>query len=218
MTYAVYGLLGVATAGAGAWGLMAAEAADHLDPPGRTDPMATPPGTDRAADVADYFAWHDDTAGTVTLAMTFAGPVDPAADQAMTCDRDVLYTLHIDNDQDQASDFDILVRFGQDDVGNCFVRVDGAPGAGGEVIEAPVEHTRTRGSVSVFAGLRDDPFFFDLTGFRNTLMTGDLSFVNDRDFFAMKNASALVIELPLNAVSPTNAPFDTWVTTSRTGA
>lgn len=215
-TYLVYGLLGAGALGAAAWGLAPADAADHLDPPGRTDPMATPPGTDRAADIADHYAWHDSTAGTVTLAMTFAGPA--AADAEFTCDRDVLYTFHIDNDQDQASDFDVNVRFGQDDIGNCFVRVEDAPGAGGETIEGAIDHELSRGMVRVYAGLRDDPFFFDLQGFRATLTSGDLSFVNDRDGFAMQNASAIVIELPLSAVAPTNAAFDTWVTTSRNGA
>ena len=55
-------------------------AADHLDPPSRTDPSvdSTP---DRAADIADLFAWHD--ADNVYFIMTFAGP--QATDQpAMT--------------------------------------------------------------------------------------------------------------------------------------
>ena len=129
----------------------------------------------------------------------------------------MLYSFHIDNDRDQTPDFDVRVRFGRDDVGNCFVRVDGAPGAGGSQIEGPVEYVLARGDVRVFAGLRDDPFFFDLQGFQTTLMTGDLSFVNDRDFFARQNVSAIALRLPLNAVSPTGAPFDTWVTTARTG-
>ena len=84
MSYALYGLAGAAALSAGAWGLVRANAADHLDPPGRTNPMATPPGTDRAADIADHYAWHDSAAGTGTLLMTFAGPLPWAADQAIT--------------------------------------------------------------------------------------------------------------------------------------
>ena len=46
-------------------------AADHLDPPDRTDPNvdSTP---DRAADIADLYAWH--TADTVNIILTFSGP------------------------------------------------------------------------------------------------------------------------------------------------
>lgn len=217
MSYGAYALVGAAALGAGSYGLLGANAADHLDPPGRTNPMATPPGTDRAADIADVYAWHDSAADTATLVMTFAGPNDPVADESITCDRDVLYTFHIDNDADRDPDFDVRVRFGEDDQGNCNVRIEGAPGAGGATIEGPVEYEIQRGNVRVFAGLREDPFFFDLQGFRNTLMTGTLSFVNDRDFFAGKNDSAVVIEMPLDAVSPTNAPFSVWGTTARAG-
>ncbi|MCW5761029.1 MAG: hypothetical protein KIS90_14770, partial [Phenylobacterium sp.] len=48
-----------------------AVAADHLDPPTRTDPAfdTTP---DRSADIADIYAWH--TADNLVLALTFAGP------------------------------------------------------------------------------------------------------------------------------------------------
>jgi hypothetical protein len=73
------------------------------------------------------------------------------------------------------------------------------------------------GGTRVHAGYHDDPFFFDLQGFRTTLMTGTLSFVNDRDSFADQNDSAVVIEMPLDAVSPTNDPFSVWVTTARAG-
>lgn len=211
------GLLAAGACAAAAWGLVGARAADHLDPPARTNPMGTPAGTDRAADIADLYAWHDDAADTATVALTFAGPNEAAADQGITCDRDVLYTIHLDTDADGASEIDVNARFGQDDVGNCFVQVANLPGAGGDTIEGPVERVLQAGTAKVFAGLRDDPFFFDLQGFQTTLMTGSLSFVNDRDFFAMRNSSALVIEIPLAAVSPTGGDFRIWATTSRMG-
>jgi len=204
-------------AAAVAWGLGAVDAADHLDPPARTDPMATPPGTDRAGDIADLYAWHDSSAGTATFVMTFAGPVDAAADQAITCDRDVLYTIHLDTDDDNTSDIDVHARFGEDDIGNCFLEVENVPGTDGDSIEGRVEHVISSGEAQIYAGLRDDPFFFDLQGFRDTLSSGDLSFVSDRDFFALKNSSALVVEVPLSAVSSTGDPFRVWATTSRIG-
>ena len=217
-TWAAYGLLVAAGGAAAAWGLVAADAADHLDPPARTDPTATPPGTDRAADIADLYAWHDDSAGTATVALTFAGPNDPSASQAVRCDPDVLYTIHFDTDgadTDYASDIDVHARFGEDDVGNCFLQVENLPGAGGEVVQTRVEHVTQAGEAKVFAGLRDDPFFFDLVGFRETVAMMTLRFQTDRDFFAMKNSSAIVIEIPLTAVSATGGSFRVWATTSR---
>lgn len=45
--------------------------ADHLDPPLRTDPAedSTP---DRAAEIADVYAWA--AGGNLNVAVTFAGP------------------------------------------------------------------------------------------------------------------------------------------------
>jgi hypothetical protein len=217
-TWAAYGLLVAAGGAAAAWGLVAADAADHLDPPARTNPTATPPGTDRAADIADLYAWHDSDADTATVVLTFFGPNPADDDMTVSCDPDVLYTIHFDTDgadTDYASDIDVHARFGEDDVGNCFLQVENLPGAGGATVQTRVEHVTQAGGAMVYAGLRDDPFFFDLTGFQTTLMTGTLSFEVDRDFFALRNASALVIEMPLTAVSATGGSFRVWATSSR---
>ncbi len=191
------------------------QAADHLDPPARTDPGM---GADRTADIADLYAWHKGTgaSATVVTILTFDGPSDPAADQAVACDRDVLYTIHIDNNDDNTPDFDIEARFGKDDVGNCFVQVSNIPGES-DPIEAPVGLMRQGTDAMVYAGLHDDPFFFDLTGFQNTLMSGTLSFVNDRDFFAGKNVSAVVLEFPLPAAAAGGTSLRLWASTARIG-
>lgn len=193
-----------------------ADAADHLDPPAR---VAADMGDDREADIGDLYAWHKGTGASATLVtvMTFGGPVDPTADQAIECDRDVLYTIHIDNDGDDVSDFDVEARFAEDDVGNCFVSVANIPGEAAAV-EAPVELMRTGTDATVWAGLRDDPFFFDLQGFQETLAMGTLRFVNDRDFFAGKNISALVLEFPLPVTLGAGTSLNLWATTSRIGS
>jgi hypothetical protein len=201
-------------AGATLWRVRAGHAADHLDPPARVDPAAG--GADRNADIADVYAWHqgDGAARTLVMALTFAGPNLPAAGQALPCDRDVVYTLHIDNTGDGVAEHAVNVRFGRDDRSNCFVRFDGVPGLGAPVV-GRVERTINAGGVRFFAGLRDDPFFFDLQGFRETLMMGTPRFVNDRDFFARKNDSAVVIELPLAAAIAAGSSVRVWATTAR---
>ena len=67
------------------------------------------------------------------------------------------------------------------------------------------------------AGLFDDPFFFDLQGFRETTSTGTLSFDNTRDFFAGQNVSAVVIEIPTSRIANGTNPVDIWATTARFG-
>ncbi len=193
------------------------EAADHLDPPARTNPTATPPGTDRAADIADVYAWHQGTGADARLvvAMSYDGPNAPSATQAVSCDRDVLYTIHVDNTDDGESEYDIEARFGHDATGNCFVQFSNIPGTSAPVV-AIAEHTLTRGGVRVFAGLRDDAFFFDLEGFQTTLATGTVAMRSDRDFFAGMNTSVLVVEMPLaDALGTPVAPIRVWGTTQR---
>jgi hypothetical protein len=192
------------------------EAADHLDPPARTNVPA--PGTsDRAADIADVYAWHQGTGADARLvvAMSFAGPNAPVAGQRVSCDRDVLYTIHIDNDGDGEGEHNIEARFGRDSNMNCLVQFSNVPGVTGTIVAA-TERTLTRGPVKVYAGLRDDAFFFDLQGFRETLSTGTVAMRGDRDFFAGLNTSVMVVEMPLAAALATPvAPIRVWGTTQR---
>ena len=186
-------------------------AADHLDPPARTDPAvdSTP---DRAADIADVYAWHTDT--SVIVAMTFAGP--QATDQPATYDPDVLYSINVSNSSPRTTtDIPIRFRFGTGAMGQFGIRVNGLPGVTG-VLEGSVETALEKDGVKVWAGLFDDPFFFDLQGFRDTLNTGTLSFDSGRDFFAGQNLTAVVIEIPRDRID-TGAPVDVWGATARFG-
>lgn len=221
--------LGICGLGVAGLGLQARQghAADHLDPPTRTDPMNG--GSDRAADIADLYAWHrsEGTTQRLVTVLTFAGPNAPTPTQRMSCDRDVLYNILIDNTGDARPDLTISARMGTDDRMNCFVQWTGLPGTTGPVV-TPAEHMRTFGDVKVYAGLRDDPFFFDLQGFRDTLAaagnsttpagiggTRGIRMTNDRDFFAGKNSSALVIEMPLTAATGSATRLKIWATTAR---
>ncbi len=186
-------------------------AADHLDPPGRTD-AAVDPNPDVAADIADVYAWH--TANNVVIAMTFAGP-QPAS-RAPTYDRDILYTINISNNAVPFDpEFQIRFRFGFNGqaVG---VQFTGVPGSTGP-IEGPVETNLVQGPVVVRAGLFDDPFFFDLQGFKETRSTGKLSFKNDRNFFAGQNDTAVVVQMPRSALENGTNPIRIWATTARFG-
>lgn len=197
------------------------EAADHLDPPSRTNPdVAMPADLDRNADIADVYSWYrgEGAARTAVFALAFAGPNAAAAGQEVPCDPDVVYQIHVDNNGDAdgvTPTSTIEMRLGEDDRGTCFYRITGAPGAGATPIVGQVGYTRQVGPVMAHVGLRADAFFFDLVGFRETLMTGTLAMESDRDFFALKNTSVVVVEVPLLGVSPSDAPYRVWATTSR---
>lgn len=179
-----------------------------------------PAGMDRNADIADVYTWHRGTGAsqTVVLVLSFSGPNAPAANQALPCDRDVLYNIHVgagDTLPAAGSERVFRVRFGRDSVNNCFARWEGLPGTTGPVVTRTETTIDLGGNVRAFAGLRDDAFFFDLQGFRETLAMGQIRFVNDRDFFAGKNTPAIVIEVPATAINNGQNTLRVWATTAR---
>lgn len=192
-----------------------AQAADHLDPPQRTDPTVgnTP---DFAADIADVFAFH--TAHKLVLILTFAGPMPTTA--GATYDRDVLYKINISNGAPRTTtDIPIRIRFGQDrSKANAYgIQIQGIPGTSDNGLVGPVEQDNTQDGVRFRAGLFDDPFFFDFQGFAASKMTGDLQIDSTRDFFANSNDTAIVIEIPRDRISNGSAPVDVWAETLRLG-
>ncbi|MBL8770231.1 MAG: hypothetical protein JNK30_02520 [Phenylobacterium sp.] len=188
-----------------------AVAADHLDPPTRTDP-AFDTTADRAADIADVYVWH--TADNLVIALTFAGPAP--REQRPTYDRDVLYTINISNAGFPTDpEISIRFRFGQDSSGNSGIEISGLPD-GGPPLVGPVETTLSRNGILARAGLYDDPFFFDLQGFRETRSTGNLQFVASRSFFSGTNDTSLVLQIPRSRVETGNE-LNIWATSARFG-
>lgn len=196
-------------------GEQALPAADHLDPPARTNPSndSTP---DFPADIADLYVFHDAT--KVTMIVTFGGPAAPGLPARY--DPDVLYTLAISNKAPRTTaDFPITFQFAQEAGvadGPWGVRVSGVPGVTGD-ITGSVERELEQEGVKVFAGLTDDPFFFDSQGLRESRETGTLRFRNDRDFFGAQNITAFVIEIPRDRLENGAAALDFWTTSDRLG-
>lgn len=188
-------------------------AADHFDPPGRTDP-AVDSNPDLPADIADVYAWH--ASGMLNLSITFAGPNVNTAPAFY--DRNVLYKLHISTSApDDTAEITIRVRFGPGTRPNEFgVRFEGVPGVTG-TIEGPVETTLSKDGVLARAGLFDDPFTFDLQGFREIRPSGQIRFNNTRDFFHLQNDTAFVLSIPQNRIGSGTGVIRVWANTGRIG-
>lgn len=188
-------------------------AADHLDPPGRTDP-AVDTTPDVPADIADVFAWYGPD--TVKLALTFAGP--SVGSQPASYDRDVLYKILVSTaPPDDTAEYTVRVRFGAGSRPNEYgVRFEGVPGVTG-TIEGPVETILQKDGVKALAGLLDDPFYFDLVGFRETRSTGSIRFNNQRSFFTGQNDTAFVLEIPRDRFAGGNGTINVWSTSARFG-
>jgi len=178
------------------------EAADHADAPAVQ--------IDRAADVTDFISFVTEE-GSLVSVLTFAPLINPGG--APVYDDEVLYTVHSDRDGDNEADDHIWVRFGQNNHGDWGVQATlqtlGLPVD--VVLEGDVETViESELGVKLWAGLRDDPFFFDLQGLNDTLATSTLSFDSTRDGLAGTNVMAIVVETP-------GTPGDTWRSWATTG-
>jgi Domain of unknown function (DUF4331) len=65
----------------------------------------------------------------------------------------------------------------------------------------------TAGDIKVFAGPREDPFFFDLIGFNRATATGNPALFTGVDAFKGKNINAIVVEFPSTMVFPVDRCF-----------
>ncbi|MEP7040215.1 MAG: DUF4331 family protein [Chloroflexota bacterium] len=167
-------------------------AADHLDGPAVA--------ANHAIDINDVYVFEGADAGNTVLSFD----VNPAAGviSGTTFDPTAEYVINVDTNADAVEDIVYVFTFAAAAGGTQAYTVtkDGAP-----FLVGITGTTTTIGGRSVFAGLVDDPFFFDLDGFKHfktTLLAGsaDPSQICDANpdvnFFAGFNATAIVLEVP----------------------
>ncbi len=159
---ATIGLIGLAR-----W----AGAADHRDSVSLT--------ADAVADIADVYVFASPTnPNNVVLAMTVDGLIPPSETGMHFFDTDVLYQWKIDNNGDAVEDLVIQARaVGNRNGQQMRFRGPAVPSLAGaeSVLLTGRDLGRVRvssgaeaivsneGGIHLFAGVRDDPFFFDLT-------------------------------------------------------
>lgn len=173
-------------------------AADHQEAPGAQAQFV--------ADIGDYYAWHD--ADKLNLILTFS--TFAAAGAEATYSSDILYTFHFDTTGDNESDANVYARFAQDTAGNWGMQITGIDDT---PIVGAVDAVITEGDVSAYASSTDDPFFFDLEGYTETLNTGTIAFDPARDSVAGLNVTSIALQLPLSSVVGDTTAFQTWATT-----
>ena len=199
-------------------------AADHVDAPG-----LTPPGGNLQLDLTDIYAWRARNGNTV-LAMNVNGltakgkrPVFASGSPAVARTRAVTYWFRVDNNGDAAADVNIAVSFGKANsrgVQELTVKRNGKLLVEGQTSPAKSITINRSGAVRAYAGLREDPFFFDLDGFINILsMEPGKSFLGCKsprtDFFAGQNVSAIVLELPASQLTRTgSSAIGVWSATT----
>lgn len=183
--------------------------ADHLDAPGLMSP-----GSDPRVDITDHYAFQKPGDDDKTILILNVNPLAPTL--ATTFEPGAIYEFKIDTNGDALAEINFRVTFSQPMNGHQKARVRRVVGQGdGETIiaGAPVNFdssiTITRnGPYKFYAGLRSDPFFFDLVGFLHGFkFTGS-------DFFIDKNVFSIALEVPNHALG-NNPNVGIWVRTLR---
>jgi hypothetical protein len=194
-------VLGLVIAAIAALVTFPAFSADHLDAPTVK--------TDHRIDINDVYVFHPGSPqnlGRTVLAMT----VNPAAGviSGTTFRPDAKYEFLIDTDNDAKPEITVRTQFSEPAGGQQDYRVHVVKGNdGNQILHGTTNQVVTQGAATAFAGLRDDPFFFDLANFNNgaTFCGAGLPV---SDFFLGLNASAIVIELPTSMVG--SGPVGVW--------
>jgi hypothetical protein len=176
--------------------------ADHLDAPAVKK--------DGRIDINDVYVFHPGSPQNLSktvLAMT----VNPAAGviSGTTFRPDAKYEFLVDDDGDAKADTTVRVQFSGVEGGQQDYRLHVIRGNDGNVnIRGRTNEVLNEDGVTAFAGVRDDPFFFDLASF-NGLASGDaFCQAGDSDFFLGLNTSAIVIELPTSVLG--SGPVGVW--------
>jgi hypothetical protein len=184
-------------------------AADHLDAPAVTGPG----NTSLPNDITDVYVFQSPSDNSkMVFVMNWQGLLSPAATAATTINNNQLFEFNIDNNGDNVEDLVIQAKV-QD--GKFRVYGPVAPSSkglnsvletGGPMLEGTVTAYANSSNPSIasgsngikaFIGPRDDPFFFDLTRFKEIIAGTQTSFRNPGvDAFAGTNVLSLVVEVP----------------------
>lgn len=195
-------------------------------------------------DINDVYAFPGASADRIVLVMTTSSPITPAQGATAGFDPNLLYQLKVDNTGDGVEDRVLQFTFtGTGATQQVTMRGPVSPATIGQMTTIVESATAIRGatntniasgSVQLFAGLRDDPFFLDLEQFFRIIpdrkpVSGALSQLPDTpsagawrpagqavDYLRGLNTLALVVELPASQLTGTGTgKIGVWGTISR---
>jgi hypothetical protein len=191
--------------------------ADHLDAPNLMSPENR-----SDADINDVYVFQGSDESRTVIAVT----THPAAGAIAPLDyaKDVKYKINVDSDGDAIEDLAYVYDFGKKKSGKQTYKVLKYEGekalsltGGSRIGKGKTGGTvKLDGNGKTFAGLRSDPFFFDLDAFRHDVLGQDTgrSFCDQAgagiDFFAELNSNGIVLEVPDGALG---GDIGVWATT-----
>lgn len=194
-------------------------AADHID---------TPAVTGQSSDITDLYVFRGQDVNNLVFVANTQGLLAPGATAAAKFDENTVIEFNIDNNADNIEDLVIQCKY---DAASNSMQVYGpvAPSEKGtrSKLEGSVKASAvvtaygaapiigTGGGIKVFAGPRDDPFFFDLNQYKKVIAGTAISFNNPgTDSFAGTNVLSIVVEVPKTLLG-TAAGINVWVETKK---
>jgi hypothetical protein len=195
-------------------------AADHID---------TPAVTNQPSDITDLYVFRGADANNLVFVANTQGLMTPAASGTAKFNENTVLEFNIDKNGDNIEDLVIQCKY---DAASNKMQVYGpiAPSATGtkSKLEGSVTAevavtaygagavTATGGTgIKVFAGPRDDPFYFDLNRYKAILAGTAPGFSNPgTDTFAGTNVMSVVVEVPKSLIGAAGN-INVWLETKK---
>ena len=202
-------------------------AADHID---------TPAVTGQSSDITDLYVFQGQTTTNLVFVANTQGLLSPGSTGAAKFDENTVIEFNIDNNGDAIEDLVIQCKY---DATSNSMQVYGPVVPSEKGIRSKLEGSITASAVvtaygaasptigtgatgiKVFAGPRDDPFFFDLNRYKAILAGTAPGFNNPgTDAFAGTNVLSVVVEVPKTLLgAQTSGTFigkvNVWIETKK---
>jgi hypothetical protein len=196
-------------------------AADHIDSPALTG---------SGSDITDVYAFESpENDDNLVFVVNVQGLLTPGATAMATFDEEVMVEINIDNSASKDNMEDLVIQATFEDgkvkvYGPVAPKQKGLTGAlvqNSKMVEADISTYGQAAAIGddndmkVFAGPRDDPFFFDLNKYKAIIGGTATEFANPgTDAFAGTNVMSLVVEVPKNMLGASET-INIWATSNR---
>lgn len=196
--------------------------ADHRDAPGVQSDVTT--------DITDVYAFRSPSNSDNLVAVLNVSPHAPGAPPTRPFSNEAQYQIHVNKDGDLATDEALVTVTFSGDPQKWKVEGLTTTAIDGDVtpIGTSTPIVFDQGGIKVFCGPRDDPFFFDLVGFKNFLAGPFVPIAGNGlrpsgqmpiDSFAGANVGSIVLEFPIIALTGASTSntgvIEVWASTSK---
>ena len=197
-------------------------ASDHIDAPAVKN---------QTTDITDLYVFAGADTNNLVFVANTQGLLAPSATGAAAFDPNTLIQINIDNNGDNVEDLVIQAIYSNGKMNfygpvapsmtGLRSKLEGSITASVAVTPysatSPTTSTAANG-MQVFAGPRDDPFFFDLNQY-HAILAGTASGFNNpgSDAFAGTNVMSVVAEVP-KALLKSTGSINVWLTTKKKGS